>query len=122
MSAGAAGSDKKISGAKIQPLESEQKRGVAHDPSPSRGAAGSGRDIDGARIDPLGGGGQYRRPAPHADTGGAVGRDEDVGAARIEPLGGGGPEASRRKNPGLDDEIVDKARTQPLGSVRGQVL
>ncbi|RYP56069.1 hypothetical protein DL769_009983 [Monosporascus sp. CRB-8-3] len=121
MSTGATGSDENISASKIQPLESEQKRGVAHDQSSSRGVAGSDRDIDQSRINPLGGKGQYQHPAPHADTQGAVGRDEDIAAARIEPLGGG-PETSQRKNPGLDDEMVDKARTQPLGSVREPFL
>ena len=52
----ASGSDEKISGTKITPLDSETKHGVEHDLS-NRGAAGSDTAIDQARINPLGGAG-----------------------------------------------------------------
>ena len=95
---------------------------MPHDQSASRGAAGTDRTIDQARVDPLGGRDQHHHhTAPHADTQGAVGREEDVGAARIAPLDGGAAQ-QQRKNPGLDDEIIDGARTQPLGSVREPVV
>lgn len=132
---GASGSDEKISGAKIEPLDSDQKVGVPHDQS-SRGVAGSDRNIDQTRIDPIGGAnesfvcplgsslrlvGQYQHTVPHADSEGVIGTDETIGAARIDPLGGTADD-SRMKHPGLDDETVDKARTEPLGGVREEVL
>jgi hypothetical protein len=54
MSSGTSGSDEKISGAKIDPLASDQKKGVTHDLS-SRGVTGTDRTIDQSRINPLGG-------------------------------------------------------------------
>lgn len=48
-----------ISGAKIQPLDSETKANVPLDTS-SRGSAGTDRTIDQARIDPLGGAGEFQ--------------------------------------------------------------
>lgn len=58
MSSGTSGSDEKISGAKIDPLASDQKTGGPHDMA-SRGVTGTDRNIDQARIDPIGGKGQY---------------------------------------------------------------
>ena len=52
-----AGSDAKISGAKIEPLASETKEGVQSDPG-GGGVAGKDRDIDQARMEPLGGHGK----------------------------------------------------------------
>lgn len=51
------GSDAKISGSKIEPLDSEQKEGVSRDES-GGGAAGTDVNIDQARIDPVGGKGR----------------------------------------------------------------
>jgi hypothetical protein len=52
-----AGSDAKISGSKIEPLDSDIKVGVPHDVS-SQGVVGSDRNIDQTRIDPVGGHGK----------------------------------------------------------------
>ena len=57
MSTGASGSDEKISGAKIDPLASDQKEGIPHDQG-SRGVAGTDRSIDQTRVEPLGGHGE----------------------------------------------------------------
>ena len=54
----ASGSDEKISGAKITPLESETKHGVEHDIS-NRGAVGTDTNIDQSRAAPLGGAGIF---------------------------------------------------------------
>jgi len=53
-SRGTSGSDENISGAKIQPLNSETKEGVPLDQS-SRGVVGTDSTIDQARINPFGG-------------------------------------------------------------------
>ena len=45
--------DEKISGAKIDPLASDQKEGITHDLS-SRGVIGTDRSINQSRIDPMG--------------------------------------------------------------------
>ncbi|KAJ9636273.1 hypothetical protein H2199_007948 [Coniosporium tulheliwenetii] len=116
MATGVTGSDEMISGAKIQPLDSETKANVPLDTS-SRGSAGTDRTIDQARIDPLGGAGQYQNPLPHADSQGVVGRDETIQGTKIEPLEGKKDEA-QGKGPGLDDENVDASRIDPLGEVR----
>ncbi|KAK8198754.1 hypothetical protein M8818_006621 [Zalaria obscura] len=63
MSTGASGSDEKISGAKIEPLDSETKYNTPHDQG-SRGVVGTDRTIDQARIDPVGGHGELHR-SPH---------------------------------------------------------
>lgn len=52
----ASGSDEKISGTKITPLDSEVKYGVEHDIS-NRGAVGSDTNIDKSRANPVGGSG-----------------------------------------------------------------
>ncbi|KAJ9621988.1 hypothetical protein H2203_006869 [Taxawa tesnikishii (nom. ined.)] len=119
MSTGTSGSDEKISGAKIQPLDSETKYNTAHDQS-SRGAAGTDRSIDQTRIDPIGGAGQFQHPAPHADSQGVVGRDEAIQGAKIEPLEGN-PTKGTAKSTGLDDEQIDSARIQPGGEVREEL-
>ena len=62
MSTGASGSDEKISGAKIDPLASDQKEGIPHDQG-SRGVAGTDRSIDQTRVEPLGGHGESWAPA-----------------------------------------------------------
>ncbi|GME22559.1 set domain-containing protein [Neofusicoccum parvum] len=116
---GFTGRDETISGAKIQPLDSETKHNVEHDLS-SRGAAGTDHSIDHARIEPLGGHGQFQHPAPHANSQGVVGRDEAFAGAKIAPLDGKeGPTAG--KSTGLDDEAVDGSRIAPLGEVREQM-
>jgi len=80
---GASGSDEKISGAKIQPLDSETKYDQPHDLS-SRGSAGSDHNIDTARLEPVEGNrGQYQHTEPRSDEQGVVGRDEVVGGAKI---------------------------------------
>ncbi|EMC99882.1 hypothetical protein BAUCODRAFT_128589 [Baudoinia panamericana UAMH 10762] len=120
MSSGASGSDEKISGAKIQPLDSETKYNQTHDLS-SRGVAGSDRNIDQSRIEPTEGNrGQYQHTAPHVDSHGVVGRDEVVSGAKIDPLVGEVNE-STRKEPGLGDEEVDAGRIAPLGEVREEM-
>ena len=58
-----AGSDAKISGSKIEPLDSEQKEGVPRDES-SGGVAGTDINIDQARIDPVGGRGKIFQHLP----------------------------------------------------------
>ncbi|KAL1636279.1 hypothetical protein SLS56_001259 [Neofusicoccum ribis] len=65
------GRDETISGAKIQPLDSETKHNVEHDLS-SRGAAGTDHNIDHARIEPLGGHGKQAATAPAELTAGAA--------------------------------------------------
>ncbi|KIX96809.1 uncharacterized protein Z520_07529 [Fonsecaea multimorphosa CBS 102226] len=117
---GTSGSDEKLSATKIQPLDSAVKEHQPHDQS-SRGAAGTDRSIDQSRIDPLGGAGQYQHTAPHADSQGAVGRDATIQGTKLEPLQGG-KGSSSDKNPGLDDEVVDGARINPVGSVREEQL
>lgn len=52
----ASGSDEKVSGTKITPLESETKYGVEHDLG-NRGAVGTDTNIDKSRTAPLGGAG-----------------------------------------------------------------
>ncbi|OQV05142.1 hypothetical protein CLAIMM_09928 [Cladophialophora immunda] len=128
MSSGTSGSDEKISATKIPPLDSAVKANRPHDQS-SRGAAGTDRSIDQSRIAPMGGAardaraGQYQHTAPHADSQGSVGRDETIQGAKIEPLAGKGhadvdAHAGTKEDAGLDDETVDAARIDPLGSVR----
>ncbi|OAP61267.1 hypothetical protein AYL99_03468 [Fonsecaea erecta] len=117
---GTSGSDEKISATKIPPLDSSVKANAPHDQS-SRGATGTDRSIDHSRIDPLGGAGQYQHTAPHADSQGAVGRDETIQGAKIEPLEGKGQQAATTKSQGLDDETVDTARIDPVGSVREEM-
>ncbi|KAI6796221.1 hypothetical protein KC361_g4571 [Hortaea werneckii] len=132
MSSGASGSDEKISASKclphtqIQPLDSEQKFNTTHDLS-SRGATGSDRNIDQTRLDPTAGNrGQYQHPEPHAESGGSVGRDETIQAAKVDPLvsqaqSGETASTATRKNPGLDDEVVDAGRVAPMGEVREEM-
>ncbi|KAI9821064.1 MAG: hypothetical protein M1827_003797 [Pycnora praestabilis] len=122
MSSGVSGSDEKLSGAKIQPLESEVKDDTPLDTS-SRGATGSDRNIDQSRIEPIGGAGQYQHPLPQTHDGGSTGSDEAIGGAKIEPLEGAQGDKGNEevgKN-GLDDESVDGARVQPLGEVREEM-
>lgn len=114
----ASGSDEKISGTKITPLESETKHGVEHDLG-NRGAVGTNESIDKSRANPLGGAGmfpfsslllyilkcilehrwkvitdaaaltgQYQHPNPHADSSGVIGPDKNVEQAKIQPLSG----------------------------------
>lgn len=56
------GGDAKISGAKIEPLDSDQKEGVERDPG-GGGAAGKDSILEQARIDP---GGQQGTAQPHS--------------------------------------------------------
>jgi hypothetical protein len=65
--------------------------------------------------------GQYQHPEPHTDTQGVVGRDEVIAGTKIDPLVGEFKEA-QKKMPGLDDEIVDTSRIEPMGEVREQML
>ncbi|KAI7254350.1 hypothetical protein KC335_g14493, partial [Hortaea werneckii] len=110
----------------IQPLDSEQKFNTTHDLS-SRGATGSDRNIDQARLDPTAGNrGQYQHPEAHAEGGGSVGRDETIQAAKVDPLvsqaqSGETASTATRKNPGLDDEVVDAGRVAPMGEVREEM-
>ncbi|KAI7527791.1 hypothetical protein KC331_g16116 [Hortaea werneckii] len=126
MSSGASGSDEKISASKIQPLDSEQKFNTTHDLS-SRGATGSDRNIDQTRLEPTAGNrGQHQHPEPHAESGGSVGRDETIQAAKVDPLvsqaqSGETASTATRKNPGLDDEVVDAGRVAPMGEVREEM-
>jgi hypothetical protein len=50
---GVVGSNENISASKVQPLDSEIKKGVSHDES-DRGVAGTDRTLDQARTEPLG--------------------------------------------------------------------
>ncbi|EXJ72408.1 uncharacterized protein A1O5_04912 [Cladophialophora psammophila CBS 110553] len=113
---GTSGSDEKISATKIQPLDSEIKSNQSRDQS-SRVATGTNRSIDQSRIDPLSGAGQYQHTAPHADSQGSVERAETIQGSKIKPPEGKGNQGTR-KNAGLDDETVDMARINSVGSVR----
>ncbi|MCJ1445681.1 MAG: hypothetical protein MMC23_006186 [Stictis urceolatum] len=122
MSSGASGSDEKISGSKVEPLRSEVKDNTSLDQT-SRGAAGSDRNIDQTRIDPLGSKGQYQHTAPHADSQGSVGRDDTIAGSKITPLEREqGSHTPQLKNPGLNDELVDSARSNPAGGVGEQQM
>ncbi|KAI1209054.1 uncharacterized protein F4807DRAFT_108775 [Annulohypoxylon truncatum] len=110
------GSTAQISKTKIEPLESEVKHNRPCDSS-DRGSAGSNRAIDQTRIEPLGGKGQHQHTAPHADSHGVVGTAEDIGKVKILPLENTSHEAQNPRT-GLDDEAVDAARINPVGSVR----
>ncbi|KAI1461824.1 hypothetical protein F4805DRAFT_453061 [Annulohypoxylon moriforme] len=110
------GSTVQISKTKIEPLESEIKHNSPYDGS-DRGSAGSSRTIDQTRIQPLGGKSQHQHTAPHADSHGVVGTVEDIGKVRIPPLESDSHEAQNPRT-GLDDEVIDAARIDPLGSVR----
>lgn len=59
-------------------------------------------------------------PAPHADSQGVAERDATIEGAKIEPLDGGRGNATS-KEPGLDDELVDASRVNPLGEVREEM-
>ncbi|OCL12801.1 hypothetical protein AOQ84DRAFT_311557 [Glonium stellatum] len=109
--------DANLSGAKIQPLDSETKR---HVPQTDHSVVGDDSDINQARIDPLGGRGQYQHPAPHANSQGVVGRDNVLQGAKIAPMEGEYQKADRESQ-GLDDEAVDGARINPMGSVREEM-
>ena len=64
--------------------------------------------------------GQYQHTAPHADSHGVVGTDEVIQGAKLEPLEGQGHQATQ-KSEGVDDESVDTARIEPVGSVREEI-
>ncbi|KAI2473567.1 hypothetical protein F4781DRAFT_427194 [Annulohypoxylon bovei var. microspora] len=67
-------------------------------------------------MEPLGGKGQHQHTAPHADSHGVVGTAEDLGKVKIPPLESDSHEAQNPRT-GLDDEVIDGARIDPLGSV-----
>ncbi|MCJ1248755.1 hypothetical protein MMC30_005974 [Trapelia coarctata] len=111
------------SGAKIDPLASETKKGTPLDTS-SQGVAGTDRNIDQARIHLLGGHGQYQHTTPHVSSGGVAGTDEAIQGAKIDPMAPGDAEGKKAQGSGmgLEDEAVDAARIEPVGSVREEIM
>ena len=67
--------------------------------------------------------GQYQHTAPHADSQGSVGRDDTIAGSKITPLEREqGSHTPQLKNPGLNDELVDSARSNPAGGVGEQQM
>ncbi|KAF2404664.1 hypothetical protein EJ06DRAFT_215195 [Trichodelitschia bisporula] len=118
MPGGSCGTDAMLSSSKITPLDADVKRHVPHAPFGS-GSTGYDYDIDESRIEPLGGHGQYQHPLPHADSQGVVGRDRVIATSKIEPFDHKGPAGNMTY--GVDQEMVDKARIEPLSEVREQM-
>ncbi len=61
--------------------------------------------------------GQGQHTAPHADSQGVIGRDNTIQGAKLEPLKSSTSSETSAAQ-GLDDEAVDAARIDPMGSVR----
>ncbi|KAK5165812.1 uncharacterized protein LTR77_008735 [Saxophila tyrrhenica] len=112
------GSDAKISGTKIEPLDSTDTKQNQQRDMGGQGVAGSDKNIDQARIGPVGGKGVGQNPAPHDDVQGVVGRDANVEKVKIDPLVSQAEQSTEQPAPGLNDENVSAARVAPLGEVR----
>lgn len=59
----------------------------------------------------------HHEQMPHANSQGVVGRVDIIQSTKIAPLDGGMRQQTLHTQ-GLDDEAVDAARVQPMGSVR----
>ncbi|MCJ1388686.1 hypothetical protein MMC18_001535 [Xylographa bjoerkii] len=118
MSTGTSGSDEKIGGTKIEPLAAEVKNNTPLDTS-SRGATGTYQNVSLVLLASKPG--QYQHTAPHADSHGVVGTDETIQGSKLEPLERQGHEATE-KSGGINDESVDTARIEPVGSVREEIV